>query len=135
MTFDKMTTTLDDAKVELLRQKIEEKRESLKNPEQLFSAFSVDQEKTEEYNGRQLLELIQNAVDAGAKTVTICLKTKENLLEISDSGSSFSVEGIRSLMYPGRSPKRSGSFIGNKGLGFRSLLNWADCITIDRNSS
>lgn len=125
-----MTTTLDDAKVELLRQKIEEKRESLKNPEQLFSAFSVDQEKTEEYNGRQLLELIQNAVDAGANTVTICLKTKENLLEISDSGLSFSVEGIRSLMYPGRSPKRSGSFIGNKGLGFRSLLNWADCITI-----
>ena len=130
MTFDKMTTTLDEAKVELLRQKIEEKRGSLKNPEQLFSAFSVDQEKSEEYNGRQLLELIQNAVDAGAKTVTICLKTKENLLEISDSGSSFSVEGIRSLMYPGRSPKRSGSFIGNKGLGFRSLLNWADRITI-----
>ena len=98
MTFDKMTTTLDEAKVELLRQKIEEKRGSLKNPEQLFSAFSVDQEKSEEYNGRQLLELIQNAVDAGAKTVTICLKTKENLLEISDSGTYFSVEGSRSLM-------------------------------------
>lgn len=125
-----MTAETPEQKKTALCELIEEKKNSLRNENQLLSAYSVDMAKTKEYNGRQLLELIQNAVDAGADDVLIRLRA-DNWLEIWDNGDSFKVEGIRSLLYPGRSPKKSGSFIGNKGLGFRSILNWADSIVIE----
>lgn len=109
-------------------QLIEEKRQSLTNLNQLLSAYNMDQSKTEEYNGRQLLELIQNAVDANAEQIH--LRLGEEWLEIWDSGDPFTVDGIQSLLYPGRSTKHSGSYIGNKGLGFRSILNWAEEIVV-----
>ena len=116
-----------------VRKLIDKKRESLKDADSLLSAYSVDRAKTEEYNGRQLLELIQNAVDATAHNVLLRLVSVngEEWLEVWDDGGAFLFEGIRSLMYPGRSPKTSGTYIGNKGLGFRSLLNWADTIVIE----
>jgi hypothetical protein len=83
------------------------------------------------YDDRQLLEILQNADDAGAKKVAIELDTKNKTFSISNTGKSFSAMGIGSLMMRDLSTKQGQrKMIGNKGLGFRSLLNWAQRINI-----
>jgi hypothetical protein len=86
-----------------------------------------------DYNGRQILELLQNADDAGSVEVLIDFNKQNNLLSIANEGEEFTVEGIRSLMISNLSTKTNRKFIGNKGLGFRSVLNWADKIKIRSN--
>ena len=91
-----------------------------------------------DYKGREIYELLQNAEDAQADKVEIKLDTNERLLSISNMGKDcvpFSAEGFGSIMMAGTSPKQLSkqSYIGNKGLGFRSILNWADVICIHSN--
>ena len=105
-----------------------------KSPSDMVSAYERETETEKEYNGRQLLELLQNADDEQASKVLIELDTKKNLLTISNSGDSctpFSYEGIRSLMISNLSSKTTKKSIGNKGLGFRSIINWSEKITIN----
>ncbi|QXP71271.1 hypothetical protein H0I29_04065 [Polaribacter sp. R2A056_3_33] len=106
----------------------------LRNPNNLISLNSIEKQTNQGYNGRQLLELFQNCEDEGATKVKIFLDTNKNLLEISNDGSKpFSVNGYASIFYPGLSAKVSSGYIGNKGLGFRSIVNWADKISIISN--
>lgn len=120
-----------------------------------------EEEVLEEYNERQLFELLQNIDDQGSKEALIKLDTSNNILLVSNTGEPFSKGGLQSLMMANLSPKRfrtiklptlkwltsyqvlnlidfqyqfnkftktfnaqKKGFIGNKGLGFRSLLNW-----------
>ncbi|CAH0140785.1 MULTISPECIES: DUF3883 domain-containing protein [unclassified Pedobacter] len=85
------------------------------------------------YNGRQILEMLQNADDAGANKVQIKLDIEKTELTISNSGEPFNKGGVQSLMLAGASKKTKKSYIGNKGLGFRSVLNWSDLVEIDTN--
>ncbi|PWS33315.1 sacsin N-terminal ATP-binding-like domain-containing protein [Pedobacter paludis] len=85
------------------------------------------------YNGRQILELLQNADDAGATQVEINLDTDLHQITISNTGEAFSKDGVQSLMLAGASKKTKKSFIGNKGLGFRSILNWAKMVEVITN--
>jgi hypothetical protein len=87
---------------------------------------------TSAYNGRQLLELLQNADDEGTDKVLIELNTVAKTLTISNNGNPFTVEGVASLMIANNSVKKGKKkhFIGNKGLGFRSILNWTTSIEI-----
>lgn len=102
----------------------------------LFSDYEQERQTTEDYNGRQILELLQNADDAQSKKVQIELDTDKQLLVISNVGEPFSKEGFESLMLAHNSSKRNKKlYIGNKGLGFRSVLNWADKIEIISNNS
>ncbi len=75
------------------------------------------------YNGRQLFELLQNIDDAKSKKALIKIDTKNKLLFVANKGLPFSENGLKSLMMAHLSPKDK-TFIGNKGLGFRSLFNW-----------
>jgi len=116
-----------------------EKRKEIykKSPSDMISAYNREIETEKEYNGRQLLELLQNADDEKSDEVLIELDTQKNILTISNRGSScksFSYEGILSLMISNLSSKTTKKFIGNKGLGFRSIINWSDEITINSNS-
>jgi hypothetical protein len=102
----------------------------------MISAYNREVETEKEYNGRQLLELLQNADDEKSDEVLIKLDTNKNILTISNRGtacSSFSHEGIRSLMISNLSSKTTKKFIGNKGLGFRSIINWSEKIIINSN--
>jgi hypothetical protein len=83
----------------------------------------------DEYNGRQFLELLQNIDDTKSKQALIQLDTQKKIVLIANSGEPFSEGGLKSLMMPHLSPKDK-TFIGNKGLGFRSLLNWAGKIYV-----
>ena len=101
----------------------------------LFSDFESERSTTEEYNGRQILELLQNADDAHSSEVQIELDTSRCLLIISNKGEPFSREGYESLMLIGNTSKTNKRlFIGCKGLGFRSILNWANKIGVFSNN-
>ncbi|MDB5014277.1 MAG: hypothetical protein JWQ25_2479, partial [Daejeonella sp.] len=113
---------------------IEKRWESLKDPKELVSLYNIEKQTNQGYNGRQLLELFQNCEDEGATKVKISLNSKSCLLEISNDGNKpFSIKGYESILYPGLSSKVSSGYIGNKGLGFRSIINWADEISIISN--
>lgn len=106
-----------------------------------FDSSRIRQDLTKEfstskdYKGREIYELIQNAEDEESDFVRIELNTNEQLLIISNGGgncSSFSMSGFSSIMMAEMSPKEKskGRYIGYKGLGFRSLINWAEGIQI-----
>lgn len=114
---------------------IEKRWKELRNPKNLVSLNSIEKQTNQGYNGRQLLELFQNCEDEGASKVKIILNTEKQLLEISNDGNKpFSIKGYDSIIYPGLSSKVSSGYIGNKGLGFRSIINWADKISIISNN-
>lgn len=87
-------------------------------------------ERKEEYNGRQIFEMLQNIDDQKSKECLIELNTYEKSLTFYNKGEPFSTEGIISVMIPNISPKKGSQYIGNKGLGFRAVLNWSEDIEI-----
>lgn len=119
---------------ELNRNNLEElvraRKRQYENVDDAVAAYNRELELSKEYNGRQLLEMIQNADDAGAKTMRISLDYEKRLLIIDNDGEPFSYEGIKSIMIANLSSKITTTYIGNKGLGFRSVLFWADEIVI-----
>jgi len=107
----------------------------------IVSDYEKEQETFKEYNGRQVLELLQNADDEQSNEVLIKINTKDQILDISNKGKNcnpFSIDGIKSLMLSNFSPKKRDKnrkkYIGNKGLGFRSIVNWSEQITIYSNN-
>lgn len=120
-----------------IEEEIKKRKEIYKSsPSDMISAYNREIETEKEYNGRQLLELLQNADDEKSDEVEIRLDTQSHTLTISNRGDNctpFSYKGIRALMISNLSPKTNQKFIGNKGLGFRSIINWSDRIIINSN--
>ena len=104
------------------------------DPRIIIEDYRKEQEKIDEYNGRQLLELLQNADDAAdSSTKEKCcyISLDGNILIVANNGEPFNSAGIESLMYSNLSPKmKEQNKIGHKGLGFRSVLSWANKVTI-----
>lgn len=81
--------------------------------------------------GRPLIELIQNADDAmnqasdsDDKRIKIILKN--NKLIVANDGAPFTQEGVEAICNLDRSPKEDRRItIGNKGIGFKSVLTWS----------
>jgi hypothetical protein len=102
----------------------------LDRPVGLISDYKREQEITRGYEDREILELLQNANDA-AKDARVEGRVVIHLwaegLVIANTGQAFSTEGVQSLQADHVSPKRHSGheFIGNKGLGFRAILNWS----------
>lgn len=99
-------------------------------PDQLIADSRRERSITRDYEGREILELLQNASDA-AQTVNelgrIHIELSSDGLIIANTGASFTRGGIISLQTADLSPKRDRkrTLIGSKGLGFRSILNWS----------
>lgn len=108
--------------------------EAQKNEAERWRAdFNGEIENLNQYREREILELLQNADDAGSSRVDIILNTIQKTLEVKNSGSNtvpFKEEGVSSIMYANLSPKKGMNYIGAKGLGFRSILNWSNHILI-----
>lgn len=82
------------------------------------------------YRRRQLLELLQNADDAGegfAGEKRVLLRLTDRYLIVANTGVPFIDRGIDSLVIADKSPKQleRNRYIGNKGLGFRAVLSWS----------
>jgi len=107
--------------------------EYVNNPKRILSDFNKENAEIEGYHGRELLELLQNAVDELMDSCDRAVKIEifGNILRFSNNGNVFSEEGIISILYSHLSPKHNkNEYIGNKGTGFRSVLNWAESIRI-----
>ena len=97
----------------------------------MIASYNGEKETYKGYNGRQLLELIQNCDDEGSDRILLELNQSSCEISISNTGKPFSEEGYRSLTISNLSAKTSKrKFIGNKGLGFRSVVNWSKEISI-----
>ena len=96
---------------------------------------SLDGQIAQEYRGRCILELLQNAHDAlvdvehdNPKQISFVLITSpEPVLLIGNSGHPFRIEDFKGICQLGQSPKDPNESVGNKGLGFRSVLEVSTC--------
>lgn len=105
----------------------------------LEKACSEEYELKRDYNGRQILELLQNVDDVynemkksdkdNIGSAFVKITYKNNILEVGNTGVPFSADSIEGLCI-GRASSKSSDNIGNKGTGFRSLLNDAEWIEI-----
>lgn len=107
-------------------------KQYIESPQHIARDFNIEESKKEEYAGRQFFELIQNADDAAvsADKKHMLISINDEKLIIANNGEPFSEQGYDSLFYSHISPKVNRDLIGNKGLGFRSILTWANEITI-----
>ena len=91
---------------------------------------SLSGQVAQEYRGRCILELLQNAHDALANAepddrqrISFVLSTDpEPVLLIGNSGRPFHIEDVHGICRLAQSPKDPNKSVGNKGLGFRSVL-------------
>ena len=106
----------------------------------LIVVNNVEKRDVKGYHGREILELLQNADDAYQKQINsgekpsckleIVISYFDNNLTISNTGTFFDNDGVKAIVQGNNSPKKGG-FIGSKGTGFRSVLNWATSVRID----
>jgi hypothetical protein len=93
----------------------------------------VIEDVAQEYAGRAVLELIQNGHDAiergssGRIHVLLDLDGQQPALYVANDGRPFGAANFDGIIDLGLSPKGAGEGIGNKGLGFRSVLLLTDC--------
>ena len=103
----------------------------LRQPAELVGQYNREVSALDGYRGRQLLELLQNADDAGVGATAACtllLSLSRQRLIVANTGKVFSRKGLTSLVISDCSPKQldRNRFIGCKGLGFRSVLTWTE---------
>lgn len=122
------TASAADRINDLARSQIETYR---RQPAELVSHFNREVSALDGYRGRQLLELLQNADDAGVNAGSACrlrIDLSRDRLLVANTGRPFDTKGLTSLVVSDCSPKQldRNRFIGCKGLGFRSVLAWTD---------
>lgn len=82
----------------------------------------------ESYQGRSLIELLQNADDAQS-TNFILRKIRPNVYIVANNGRYFSEQDIHSICRSGSSTKRRNSnTIGYRGIGFKSVVNYSKAV-------
>lgn len=99
-------------------------------PGEMIAAYERERNNIDDYRGRELLELLQNADDAGVDfgpNKAIISYRPEGII-VGNTGIPFSAAGVESLLISNLSPKKldRSRYIGNRGLGFRSILGWTE---------
>ncbi len=106
----------------------------ISDPNRILSDYRRESAEIQGYHGRELLELLQNAVDELGENTDeriVHISLSNGILKICNNGNPFTFDGFISLMYSNLSPKHNKSeYIGNKGTGFRSILNWSNSVRI-----
>ena len=97
-------------------------------PVDIIEHYNREIESEEGYCKRPLLELLQNIEDAlgesGIDSPQALIRLEGNTLWIANKGQPFDKDGFEALCDSNRSPKKGKEFIGNKGTGFKAVLNW-----------
>lgn len=125
--------------IDTLRKEYIENHKREQKREELIHENHVEKRDVIGYHGREILELLQNADDAYQKSIDQGYRPSDDLiveisyiddcLKISNTGTFFDEDGIMAIVQGNNSPKK-GKYIGNKGTGFRSILNWASSVRI-----
>lgn len=119
--------------IEKISKEIEKiRRKYLDSAEEIVSGYNRENSLSKDYEGRQIYELLQNADDeSNDSDGKVLIKFDGKILTVSNTGNPFSFQGVKSLLYPNASPKKiHANKIGCKGLGFRSILTWANSVTV-----
>ncbi|MCQ2588281.1 MAG: DUF3883 domain-containing protein [Treponema sp.] len=136
-----MMETIEEAKRYIDKLVSEYKEDHVREQERdlLIAENNIEKRDIKGYHGREILELLQNADDAYQKSIElgekpeddleVVITYKKNTLSITNSGTYFDKAGIKAIVQGNNSPKQ-GKYIGSKGTGFRSILNWADSVKI-----
>lgn len=97
------------------------------------SLKSISEDTAQEYEGRALFELLQNGYDAlgegghgRVRIVLDCRAGEYGTLYVANEGKPFAESNFKAITEFGLSDKGAGEGIGNKGLGFRSVLQLTD---------
>lgn len=116
--------------IHLLEQIRNEFLQEAQSAPKLFKDLAkVEQYIAESYKTRALIELIQNADDA--QSTRFGLHEIENGFIVGNNGRTFTAEDLESLCRSGSSNKqRGGNTIGYRGIGFKSVVNIANTISI-----
>lgn len=95
----------------------------------LFSDLaSVEGYISESYSGRSLIELLQNADDAGANAFYV-EPLDSNAFLVANNGHPFTSEDFLALCRSGASTKkRKSNTIGFRGIGFKAVVNYAKTV-------
>ena len=95
---------------------------------------SLGDQVAQEYRGRAVLELLQNAHDVlggnddpGQVSFVLNSSAEQPELLIANSGRPFRHEDFSGICELAQSPKDPNESVGNKGLGFRSVLELTTC--------
>lgn len=113
--------------------------EYIGNPRRLIADSNLESADAGGYRGREILELLQNADDAGVdrqgggtEHVRVKMILSRSSLTVANSGQTMLPDDLDAIAIAATSNKKSrySRFIGNKGRGIRSLLNWTDSPTI-----
>jgi len=98
------------------------------------SMHNLTEQVEHQYHGRFLIELIQNAHDAlgGGSSGRIHIRFEQSdsehgTLFVANDGEPFSRSNFERISALGQSDKDPQKSIGNKGIGFRSVLELTDC--------
>lgn len=99
--------------------------ESISSPMLLSDLANMEKYISESYSGRSLIELLQNADDAGASEFFV-KKLNESAIIVANNGKPFDKSDVISLCRSGASTKkRKSSTIGFRGIGFKSVVNYS----------
>ncbi|AXR79655.1 sacsin N-terminal ATP-binding-like domain-containing protein [Natrarchaeobaculum sulfurireducens] len=115
-------------------QRTDLKQEYKRRPPRLVSDYKREVSQLKGYSDRVLLELLQNADDAGidaSEPVRGLIRVTDAGIYVANTGDPFTKGGVESLLISDNSPKEfRNDSIGYKGLGFRSILNWGSDVLI-----
>jgi hypothetical protein len=114
----------------LAREEEKTRNSYLAKPATFISEYIKEKQIARDYEGREILELLQNAADQARENNSagrVVIELLPDGLIVANTGAAFSVGGVQSLETTHLSPKwrNRRHLIGNKGLGFRSILNWS----------
>lgn len=112
---------LDEVRLELLN-------EAKSSPNLLSDLAGLEIYLAESYHNRSFIELLQNADDAGANKFKIIHYGSE--LYIANNGRDFNKNDIESICRSAASNKVKGEKIGYRGIGFKSVVGYANEIHI-----
>ena len=136
MNTDRSRQAGDELVVAQAQRQVQTFFDELKNGTRNYRTLaSLDAQIAQEYRGRCILELLQNAHDAlahadpdDARRISFVLSTDpEPVLLVGNSGGPFRKEDFDGICQLAQSPKDPNESVGNKGLGFRSVLEVSSC--------
>lgn len=128
MFIDDNESQLESANFEVL---FEQEYKSQEAYHRIIQDLNSEVETRDSYKGREILEMLQNAEDQKSSFFFISVDTSVQTICFYNGGMPFSKKGFDAILYAKTSPKEGNlSSIGNKGLGFRSILNWAESVDI-----
>jgi hypothetical protein len=100
--------------------------EAKASPNLLSDLAGLEAYIAESYRARSIAELLQNADDAGATRVAIC--TTADSLIVANDGRPFTANDLLALCRSASSTKGRGTSIGYRGIGFKSVVEFATTV-------